>query len=93
MASYTPYPGEEVLILENCSWLPIPAFQDKAKEGFEDIMLSDESLEASPWLSPGTRPWPACSLPPIWSFESLITIKSVLCVQTLEMAARLVPLG
>lgn len=80
------------MILENCSWLPIPTFQDKAKEGFEDIMLSDTSLETSPWLSPGTSPWLASSLPPIWSFESLITIKSVLCVQTLEMAARLVPL-
>lgn len=62
MVSYTPYPGEEIWILENCSWLPIPTFQDKAKEGSEDIMLSDKSLEASPWLSPGTRPWPACSL-------------------------------
>lgn len=80
-------PEEEVLILGNCSWLPILTLQDKAKEGFEDTVLSDKSL------SPGTRPWPVRFLLTIWSFQSLITIKSVLCVQTLEMAARLVPLG
>lgn len=76
---YTPCPEGEVLILRNCSWKPILTLQDKAKEGFEDVALSDKSLEISPCLSPGTRAWPVHFLLAIWSFGSLITIVCSLC--------------